>query len=299
MGRPIQKKWFGPSTGSGYQIVVNGVKFADGTTASDAYIVKQTGSSAYIVQDSAKTHAPEIVFMVNANSLSALMPGQCFITATPFGGSALPCAKIAQFRVDIYKVANTVPRKVGDPAVQGVDSYSWSTIPANAPGQADLITAASGAGVVLSVAVNNQGAGYFTVPAVSFTGGGTGATGTAVLTAGKVTSITVNAGGTGYTSGTMTVAAPPASVTATATATLTADAVTSIAVNLGGGYYVTAPAVTISGDGTGATATAIVTNGVVTSISVDAGGSGYTAATVTVAAPPAAVGATATATVSV
>lgn len=140
MGRPIQKKWFGlPVTAGSMHIKVNGVKFADGTTATNAYIVKQTGSAAYVVQDAAQTHAAEIVFMVNANALSALLPGQCFILATPFGGSTLPCDKIAQFRVDIFDVANTVPRETGAPAVSGVTSFSWSTIPATAFGQADLI----------------------------------------------------------------------------------------------------------------------------------------------------------------
>lgn len=138
MGRPIQKKWFGLASLPGNQIVVDGVKFADGTTASNAYIVKQTGSAAYVVQDTAMSHAPEIVFMVNANALSALQPGQCYITATPFGGSALPCAKIAQFRVDLFTTPNSVPREVGDPAVQAQASYTWSTQPATALGQADL-----------------------------------------------------------------------------------------------------------------------------------------------------------------
>ena len=138
MGKSIKKSWFGLASLAGNQIVVDGVKFADGTTASGAYIVKQTGSAAYVVQDTAMTHAPEIVFMVNANALSALMPGQCYITATPFGGSALPCEKIAQYRVDIFDVANTVPHNVGDPAVSGATSYSWSTQPANAYGEADL-----------------------------------------------------------------------------------------------------------------------------------------------------------------
>ena len=141
MGKSIQKKWFGLPVGPGSNhITVNGVKFADGTTATSAYIVKQTGFNAYVVQDAALTHAPEIVFMVNANALSALLPGQCYILATPFGGSALPCYKIAQFRVDIFDVANTVPTNVGNPAVQGSTSYSWSTIPAADYSQADLIT---------------------------------------------------------------------------------------------------------------------------------------------------------------
>jgi hypothetical protein len=142
MGRPIQKKWFGLASAPGPQIIVNGVKFADGTTSTSAYIIKQTGANAYVVQDTALTHAPEIVFMVNAAAVGTLLPGQCFILATPFGSTARPCAKIAQFRVDIYDVTNTVPREVGAPAVSGVTSFSWSTQPASAYGQADVVTPA-------------------------------------------------------------------------------------------------------------------------------------------------------------
>jgi hypothetical protein len=135
MGRPIQKKWFGPAADAGNQIVVDGVMFADGSTASGAYIVKQTGSAAYVVSNGVKT---ETVFMVNADGLGALMPGQCYITATPFGGVALPCAKIAQYRLSVFDVPNSVPREVGDPAVSSETAYRWSLQPAVAPGQADL-----------------------------------------------------------------------------------------------------------------------------------------------------------------
>jgi hypothetical protein len=126
MGKPIQKKWFGLAAGAGNQIVVNGVRFADNSTATNAYIVKQTGSNAYVVQDTAMAHAPEIVFMVNAAAVGGLLPGQCFITATPFGGAALACKKIAQFRCDLFEADGSVK------------SYSWSTQPAVAAGQADL-----------------------------------------------------------------------------------------------------------------------------------------------------------------
>lgn len=142
MGKSIKKSWFGLPSLPGPQIVVNGVKFADGSTATNAYIVKQTGSSAYVVQDTAMIHAPEIVFIVNADSTGALLPGQCFINATPFGGAALPCSKIAQFRVDIFNVANTVPTVTGGNIsvdAAGITSYSWSTMPADAPGEADLV----------------------------------------------------------------------------------------------------------------------------------------------------------------
>jgi hypothetical protein len=126
MGRPIQKKNFGLAAGAGNQIVVDGVKFADGTTATDAYIVKQTGDRAYIVQDTAMTHAAEIVFLVNSSAVGDLQPSECFITATPFGGTVLPCEKIAQYRLSVYSAGGTI------------DSYSWSTQPAGALGQADL-----------------------------------------------------------------------------------------------------------------------------------------------------------------
>lgn len=300
MGRPIQKKWFGSPVGAGTEhITVNGVRFADGTTATNAYIVKQTGSAAYIVQDVAKTHAAEIVFMVNANAVSALLPSQCFILATPFGGSAKPCYKIAQFRVDIFDVANTVPRETGAPVPDHTTSYSWSTFPAAGAGSADLITGPFTPGVITSVTLVSGGAGYFIAPAVSFGGGGTGATATATVTNGVVTALALGAGGTGYASGSITIASPPASVTATGTATVTTGAVTAGVVTVQGGYYTSAPAVIVSGDGTGATATATVTAGHVTAITITAGGAGYTAATLSIAAPPAATQATGTATVSV
>ncbi len=123
MGISIQKKWFDLPV----KILVNGVRFKDGTTSTEAYILSQKGSASYLVQDVGQTHNPEIVFMVNATDISALIPGQCFILATPFGGTALPCKKISQFRMSLYESNGTI----GD--------YTWSTIPAISIGQADLI----------------------------------------------------------------------------------------------------------------------------------------------------------------
>lgn len=300
MGRPITRKWFGLASSAGSQIVVNGVKFADGTTATNAYIVKQTGSAAYVVQDTAMSHDPEIVFMVNANALSALQPGQCYILATPFGGTALPCEKIAQYRVDLYDTPNTVPHDVGDPAVAGAASYSWSTIPAMMVGQADLITGSGSVGSILSVAINTAGLGYFTAPSITFTGGGTGATAHTTVSNGAVASIVVDTGGINYTSGTVTIGAPTTAATATATATVVAGAVTALTVTLGGGYYTSIPNVTFGGPGTGASATAVLTNGTVSGFTAIVGGTGYTSApTVTIDPAPASVQATATATISV
>jgi hypothetical protein len=284
MGKPIKKSWFGEPVGPGSNhIRVNGVKFADGVSYSDAFIVKQTGSSAYIVQDSAQIHAPEIVFMVNASSISALNTGECFILATPFGGSPVPCSKIAQYRVDVFENGTVV-------------SYTWSTRPAVALGQADLINMGP-AGQILSFQIINGGRGYTSVPTVTISSPpGTGATGwIATVVGGVVTAITGGNPGSGYaTDATATIAAPAAAVTATATATVNAGAFTGIASLVGGNYYSVAPIVTIGGPGTGASATAIINaSGAVTGITNIVGGSGYTSATITFAAPPASVTATA------
>ena len=301
MGKSIQKKWFGPATLAGNQIVVNGVKFADGTTATNAYIVKQTGSSAYVVQDSAMAHAPEIVFMVNAASLSALLPGQCYILATPFGGSPLPCAKIAQFRVDIYNVAKTTPVEVGAPIDIAITSYSWSTIPANTYGQADLISGSGAVGAILSITPGAAGFGYLTAPTVTLNGGGVGGAVHTTIANGAVSSYVIDSAGANYANGNITVGAPSRITATCATGFATSGVVTtgSVVVTNGGGYYLTAPAVTVvGGDGT-ATAHAVVANGVVTSVVVDTGGTTGYVTPVSITAPPAAVQATASATISV
>jgi hypothetical protein len=56
-----------------------------------------------------------------------------------------------------------------------------------------------------------------------------------------------------------------------------------IKVTSGGSGYATAPAVTITGDGTGATANSTITANVVTSVTITAAGTGYTRASVTFA----------------
>ena len=75
---------------------------------------------------------------------------------------------------------------------------------------------------------------------------------------------------------------------ATATATIISGFVIGGAVTSGGSGYSVAPAVTITGNGTGAAATATVSSGAVSAINITSAGSGYTTgATITIAAPPA------------
>jgi hypothetical protein len=114
--------------------------FRDGTTTTSGYIVRQVGDTAYIVQDTAQLHAAEICFVSNNTSVAALNPGFCFIVATPFGGSALPCAKIQQHRLETFEANGT----------RG--SYTWNTLPAFQVGQADLIVPA----VVVVAPVNTS-----------------------------------------------------------------------------------------------------------------------------------------------
>lgn len=128
MGRPIQKKWFGETALPGPQIKVSGVAFADGATYEDAFIIKQTGVSAYLVQDTEQEHDPEIVRLAPVDDADDLVPGTCFVLATPYGSEdARPVIKITQFRLSLLESDGTT------------GSYAWSHLPATGDGQADLI----------------------------------------------------------------------------------------------------------------------------------------------------------------
>ena len=85
-------------------------------------------------------------------------------------------------------------------------------------------------------------------------GVGSGATGTAVLTATAVSSVTVSAGGTGYTVAPNVVFSGGGGTGASATAVLTAGVVTSVVIVTGGTGYSTAPTVAFTtSPGIGAT----------------------------------------------
>lgn len=65
----------------------------------------------------------------------------------------------------------------------------------------DIKPTVSAVGSVASVAVTNGGTNYTSAPTVAFTGGGgTGATGTAVIVGDEVVSVTITDAGSGYTS---------------------------------------------------------------------------------------------------
>lgn len=62
-------------------------------------------------------------------------------------------------------------------------------------------------GAVTDIAITSGGSGYQSLPIITISGDGTGATATPVLTAGVVTGITITAGGSGYTAATATISA--------------------------------------------------------------------------------------------
>lgn len=114
----------------------------------------------------------------------------------------------------------------------------------------------------------SPGQGYTAAPAVTITGGGTGATATATISGGLVIGVHVTNPGSGYTS------EPLVTVSGGGTA---GGAINSIQIINGGSNYTSAPAVAFTGGGgSGAAATAVMTGGSVTSFNITNPGSGYT-----------------------
>ena len=171
---------------------------------------------------------------------------------------------------------------------EGAGYSATPTITIQAPGQAVAGTTVITAGAITSIPLLSGGNSYTVAPTITITGGGgTGAVATATLTNGIVTGITITNGGTGYTSSpTITIVAPGQAIAGTPS--VVNGILTSISVLSGGSGYTVAPTVTITGGGgTGAIAVAALTNGVVTGITITDGGTGYTSSpTVTIQAPP-------------
>ena len=274
MGKSIKSSWFGLPVGSGSgHITVSGVRFADGTTATDAYIVKQTGSAAYIVQDQAMIHAPEIVFMVNAAALSALLPGQCFILATPFGGAPGAVGGTG------YTVGTTTTETAGVGNL-GTITPGGSYLPniyENVP-----LTGGTGHGATATININGAGSvgAVANNAAVVITNPGTGYTAGDVLSATTQTGVFSTTGlGSGFAVVVSTV------VTGTfPTGPLATGALSWSGLNYLPGSYTNVPLV--GGHGTGAQAT-IVVNGAtnVSSVVVTAHGTGYKVGDVLSATP--------------
>ena len=139
-------------------------------------------------------------------------------------------------------------------------------------------------GAIDHIDVTAVGSGYSDAPAITFTGGGgSGATGTAVInSSGVITAITINNGGASYTTPPTIAISGGGGSGATASCTVSAGAVNQITVVAGGTGYSTAPVITITGDGSNAQANVIISSGTIDKIRMTNIGTGYRNATVTV-----------------
>jgi hypothetical protein len=138
-------------------------------------------------------------------------------------------------------------------------------------------TAVLSGATVGSITLGVGGAGYSTVPNVIIAspgGGGTTATATATISKGKVTGFVMTNVGSGYSTVPGVTVAPPAT-----------DGYTSLTIVDQGAGYLSAPTITLNGNGTLAEATATITNGKVTAVTIDFPGINYTSASVTASQP--------------
>ena len=79
MGRPLNKRYFGPPTATGNEIKV---QFNNGTSSVPGWIVKQKGSKRFVCSDTALTQATCVLTDAAAGALTA---GQMSITVDDNG----------------------------------------------------------------------------------------------------------------------------------------------------------------------------------------------------------------------
>lgn len=151
-------------------------------------------------------------------------------------------------------------------------------------------------GAIDDVIIDNQGTGYVSgSTGVVVTGDGTGAVLEAVVSDGGITSVVVISPGSGYTYATISFTG--AGTGARASVILSSGDVNTLQANVellavkgaihvieveNGGTGYTSATVTVTGDGTGCTATPTIIDGVLAKITVTNKGSNYTTATVTI-----------------
>ena len=131
------------------------------------------------------------------------------------------------------------------------------------------------------VTITNGGSGYSSIPSVTAYGGlGSGATFSAVVSAGSIVAVNVTNPGSGYEVGDevqLQFSGGGSDTSAELTAVLTGTTVSHISLTSVGSGYTSPPTVSITGGGgSGATATATILNGSIVGLSVTAAGSSYT-----------------------
>jgi len=237
----------------------------------------------------------------------------------PTGGPATLTANIVNGSLSSVTITNAGGGYTSTPAVTVTGTFA-------PPATASVATYLGGS--IQSITVTSPGVGYKKTPKVTISAPvAVQATGTVVTNTGKIVTATITNGGKGYTNAPGVTVSAPNGVTATATSTISSGSVTALTItNQGSGYSsipligiapcpyanqvtglpgpagqlivtnpgqffprLTAPVVTILGDGVGATAEANMDpggSGAITSIDITNAGTGYTYATVVIEAPP-------------
>ena len=94
MGRPLNKRFFGPPTAGGNEIKV---QFHNGTASANGWIVKQLGSKKFRCTDG--TNTKDCVLVDKASA--AIAAGEMSIVVKDDGGTARQVTKIAGRKVTL------------------------------------------------------------------------------------------------------------------------------------------------------------------------------------------------------
>lgn len=242
MGRPLKKNLFG--TGPGLQIILTSAwPIGAPGPGTNYYIVKQIGTSKYVVTNGTHTG---VIKLVNGE------------VASVYGDSA-------------GSGVSSIELTSGGSGYTSVPTISFTGGDGTGAKAIAFLTGTT----VATVNVNSGGTGYTSMPTVTISGGnGIGATASARM---KAQSVTIDDGGTGYTDDdVLTIVGGTSTAAATLTVQSTDGVVDSVVITNAGNYSLlpTNP-VSVTG-GSGNDDATFNINWNVLSVSVNNAGSGYT-----------------------
>ena len=209
MGRPLNKRFFGPA-GAGYELVCNAYLTQAGASAP-AYIIDQRSNSKYRVAEVTPTGAAPFVVgtqytIATVGSTDFTLIGASSNTVgITFTATGVGAGTGTASETEVCIIVDATPATGGEMQVVITPENAATTVQATV-----TFTAAGGTGALLTVVIANAGYGYWLPGTNVALGGVSDGTVDYTVSNGSLATVTINTAGSANTDATVNIADAPA-----------------------------------------------------------------------------------------